>query len=82
MKFEVGKKYQVRLGSKHGRGTIVAIYKGEEPNAGMGDCHTIEMVEPIRCAKDIAQFNEFNKKEFGYGINYIVGGDQILKEVK
>ena len=42
MKFEVGKKYQVTLGSKHHHSKIIAIYKGEELNAGMPDCHTVE----------------------------------------
>lgn len=84
MKFEIGKQYVVELGSKHGHSRIIAIYKGEEPNAGLPDCHTVEMVEAIKwnSIPTTLQLNAKWIKESGHGINYIVGGDQILKEVK
>lgn len=84
MKFEVGKKYVVELGRKHGGSKIIAVYKGEEKDLEVPDCHTVEMVEAVKW-NSIPQTLQLNAqwiKESGHGINYIVGGDQILKEVK
>ena len=81
MKFEVGKTYEVQLGPKHRHSHIKARYVEYRPEE---DSHVIEMISTIKwngSATTLALQGEFMKK-YGHGIQYIVGAEQILKEVK
>lgn len=81
MEFKVGKTYEVRLGRKHRNSHIKACYieyRSEE------DSHVIEMISPINWngnATTLALQEDWVKK-YGHGIQFIVGEEQILKEVK
>ena len=74
MKFEVGKKYVVKLGKKHRNSIIEAKYieyREEE------DSHVVQTVKVIEWnASPI--WLEMAKK----GLQFIVGTEQILKEVE
>lgn len=81
MEFEVGKTYEVQLGSKHRHSHIKARYVEYRPEE---DSHVIEMISIIKwngSATTLALQEQFMEKS-GHGINYIVGTEQILKEVK
>ena len=82
MEFEVGKIYEVRLGAKHKNSLIKAKYiEKDEVNENY---HVIEMISPIswKGSFHTVALNKELQQKSGHGINFIVGGDQILKEVK
>jgi len=82
MEFEVGKTYEVRLGTKHKSSLIKAKYvEKDEINE---DCHVIEMISPIawRGYAHTVALNEELIQRSGHGINFIVEGKQILKEAE
>ena len=81
MEFEVGKKYEVQLSSKHRHSHIIARYIEYRPEE---DSHVIEMLSVIKwngSATTLSLQEKFMEKN-GHGIHYIVGTEQILKEVK
>lgn len=81
MEFEVGKIYKVQLGSKQGRSHIKARYIEYRPEE---DSHVIEMISPIKwkgTATMLVLQEDFMKK-YGHGIQFIIGKEQILKEVE
>jgi len=82
MEFEVGKTYEVRLGTKHKSSLIKAKYvEKDEINE---DCHVIEMISPItwKGSFHTVALNKELQQKSGHGINFIVEGKQILKEVE
>lgn len=81
MEFEVGKIYEVRLGIKHGGSRIKALYVERREGE---DSHVIEMISPIRWNGTVTMLSlqEDFMKKYGHGIQFIVGEEQIIKEVK
>lgn len=82
MEFEVGKTYEVRLGTKHKSSLIKAKYiEKDEVNKNY---HVIEMISPISWKGDNSTLllqKELLRKH-GSGIQFIVEEQQILKEVE
>ena len=81
MEFKIGKMYEVRLGRKQRNSHIKARYIEYRPEE---DSHVIEMISPITWngnATMLALQEDWVKK-YGHGIQFIVGAEQILKEVK
>ena len=81
MKFEIGKKYEVRLGPKQGNSRVKACYIEYRPEE---DSHVIEMISPIKWngSATMLYLQENFMGMYGHGIQFIVGTEQILKEVK
>ncbi len=81
MEFKVGKTYEVRLGPKQGNSRIKAYYIEYRPEE---DSHVIEMISPIRWTGSVTMLalHEDFMKKYGHGVQFIVGKEQILKEVK
>lgn len=81
MKLEAGKIYKVQLGSKHRHSLIKARYIEYRPEE---DSHVIEMLSTVKWNGSITTLalQEKFMKEYGHGIHYIIGTEQILKEVK
>lgn len=74
MKFEIGKNYIVKLGKKHRYSIIEATYiecREEE------DSHVVQTVKVIEWNASPIWLEMVNK-----GLQFIVGTEQILKEVK
>ena len=83
MEFEDGKIYEVNLGSKHRYSRIKAKYV-KDTIESCPDGHTVEMITPIKWngSYHTLALNEEWKKKYGHGIHFLVGAEQILKEVE
>ena len=80
-KFTVGKIYEVKLGPKQRGSRIKALYIEYREEK---DSHVIEMISPIKWNGSVTMLSlqDDCKKKYGHGIQFIIGENQILKEVK
>lgn len=76
MKFEVGKKYLVKLGRKHGGSLVEAEYLEEREKE---NAHSVKAVKVIKWNGDNGWLYLMEK----YGsLCFIVDGSQIIREMK